>query len=135
MNIPPKMGCWLTTGALLLCAVTFSSTGSAQPADEVEAVPAEEELPVKTVKMTAENWKWTPKEIRVAQGTRLRLVFQSYDASHSFELKAYGIKLPLPEGKTGEIEFVVDKPGVFKWRCGRPCGDGCAKMRGKLIVE
>lgn len=99
------------------------------------ASPAQDERPVKQIKMVAENWKWTPDVIRVKLGTRVVIDFDSYDASHSFVLKAYKIKVPLPEGKHGKVEFVADKAGEFTWRCGRPCGDGCAKMRGKLIVE
>ncbi len=96
---------------------------------------AEQPAPVKHIKMYGENWKWTPKEIRVAQGTKLIIDFESVDASHSFELKDYGIDVPLPEDTRARVEFLVDRAGVFKWRCGRPCGDGCPKMRGKLIVE
>jgi heme/copper-type cytochrome/quinol oxidase subunit 2 len=83
----------------------------------------------------AENWRWVPDVVRVAEGTRLVIDFVSWDASHSFVLKAYGLKVPLPERSEKRIEFVADKKGEFKWRCGRPCGDGCAKMKGKLIVE
>jgi heme/copper-type cytochrome/quinol oxidase subunit 2 len=107
----------------------------APAADAASANQGQEEAPLKRIKMTAENWKWSPDQIRVALGTRVRIEFQSYDASHSFVLKAYKINVPLPEGKTGEVEFVADKAGEFRWRCGRPCGNGCAKMTGKLIVE
>lgn len=117
---------FLILAALLLLALP----GPARAADEAEA-----EEPVKTIKMMAENWKWRPSTIRVTRGTRLIIEFKSYDASHSFVLKAFGIKVNLPEGKDGRVEFVADKAGEFKWRCGRPCGDGCAKMKGKLIVE
>ena len=127
----------------LLCVLAFSVAGSGaawQQAGSVEPVAEQDsadpsELPVKTFKMIASNWRWKPDLMRVPVGTRVRIEFQSYDASHSFVLKAYGIKQQLPEGKPGEVEFVADKPGEFKWRCGRPCGNGCAKMVGKLIVE
>ena len=127
----------LLVATLLVSLVVLQAPIVAQPTDEAEesAPPAEASQPVKLIKMTAENWKWTPKVIRVEQGTRLRIEFQSWDASHSFVLKAYGIKVPLPEDSTAEVEFVAAKKGEFKWRCGRPCGNGCAKMVGKLIVE
>jgi heme/copper-type cytochrome/quinol oxidase subunit 2 len=107
-----------------------------QPADDdVQPEQEQAEAPVKQIKLTAENWKWTPNVVRVKQGTRLVIDFQSWDASHSFKLKAFGIDIPLPQDKTAHVEFVADKVGKFKWRCGRPCGDGCPKMVGKLIVE
>jgi len=101
-------------------------------ADETAA--AVEEAPVKKVKMHARNWDWTPNEIRVKKGTRVVIDFFSEDASHAFELKAYKVKVNLPQDKRGQVEFVADKVGTFKWRCSRPCGNGCAKMTGKLIV-
>jgi len=50
-------------------------------------------------------------------------------------MKGYGLKIPLPQDETTVIEFLADKVGTFKWKCGRPCGNGCPKMTGKLIVE
>jgi heme/copper-type cytochrome/quinol oxidase subunit 2 len=90
--------------------------------------------PVKEIKMTVENWKWTPAMIRVPVGTKVRLEITSYDATHRFDLKALKIKANLPEDETTIVEFVASKVGEFKWKCGRPCGNGCPKMIGKLIV-
>jgi cytochrome c oxidase subunit 2 len=102
---------------------------------EVQEVEEAEDQPVKQIKMYVEQWKWSPSVIRVPQGTRLRIEMLSYDASRRFDLKAYKLKVRLPEGKPVTVEFVADKKGEFRWRCGRPCGDGCAKLVGKLIVE
>jgi heme/copper-type cytochrome/quinol oxidase subunit 2 len=124
--------------AFFLSLLLLAGAGAATRASEEAETPTESkpvEAPVKSIKMTAQNWKWTPQTIRVQKGTRVIIDFQSWDASHSFELKAFGIKVPLPQDKTGHVEFVADKVGKFKWRCGRPCGDGCPKMVGKLIVE
>ena len=101
-------------------------------ADETAAAAAE--AAVKKVKMYARNWKWTPAEIRVKKGTRVIIDFFSEDANHGFELKAYKIKVSLPQDKRGQVEFIADKVGTFRWRCSRPCGNGCPKMTGKLIV-
>jgi len=117
----------LLATALLLCA-------PARAQDE-EALTAAPDEPVKQIRMYAENWKWTPKTIRVTKGTRLSIDFESRDASHSFDLKSYKIKVPLPEGSKKHFEFVADKVGEFRFKCGRPCGNGCAKMTGTLIVE
>jgi heme/copper-type cytochrome/quinol oxidase subunit 2 len=105
--------------------------------DAEEAVPeaVEEEEPYKLIKMFAEEWKWSPNEIRVPVGTKLRIEFLSYGATRKFELKAYNLKVLTPQDKLVSVEFVADKKGTFRWRCGRPCGNGCAKMTGKLIVE
>jgi cytochrome c oxidase subunit 2 len=100
------------------------------------AVPAVEDAePFKLIKMFAEEWKWTPNQIRVPVGTKVRIEFLSYGATRKFELKAYKLKVLLVQDKPTSVEFVADKKGTFRWRCGRPCGNGCAKMTGKLIVE
>jgi len=99
-----------------------------------ETSEAAEQAPVKRVKMYARSWKWAPDEIRVKLGTRVIIDFISEDASHGFQIKAYKIKVSLPQDKRAQIEFVADKVGTFPWRCSRPCGDGCPKMTGKLIV-
>jgi len=91
--------------------------------------------PVKQIKMYAENWKWSPSMIRVDQGTRLQIHFESRDASHAFVLKGYDINIALPQDTTADVEFVADRAGEFKYVCGRPCGNGCPKMKGKLIVD
>jgi len=128
---------------LVLLTLLFSGSGEAlgisadDPVDPeaAEAPAVSDEAPVKKIKMYVENWKFRPDTIRVKKGTRVLIEFVSRDASHSFVLKAYKLKVPLPEGKTDKVEFVADKVGTFSWRCGRPCGNGCAKMRGQLIVE
>ncbi len=96
---------------------------------------AEDEEPkIKEIKMTVENWKWTPSTIRVEVGTTLRMEIHSYDATHRFDLKAFGLKENLREDSDTIVEFVADRVGEFKWKCGRPCGNGCPKMIGELIV-
>jgi len=124
----------LLIGGLLLSGGSGPLAQSTEP-EPVGEEGASEKIPVKQIKMRVENWKWTPSTIRVKQGTRLEIDVKSYDASHSFVLKGYGLKVALPEDSENRIEFVADKPGEFKWKCGRPCGNGCAKMRGLLIVE
>ena|GEM_PF-3421585 len=99
-------------------------------ADDTEA-----EAPTKTIKMTVENFKWVPKQIRVAKGSKVVLQIRSYDATHRFDLKKpYDLKVVLPQGTTTTVEFVASHVGTFKWKCGRPCGNGCPKMTGKLTV-
>jgi heme/copper-type cytochrome/quinol oxidase subunit 2 len=110
------------------------ATEATEPAEP--AAPAQEaDDQVKFIKMYVEEWKWTPNLIRVPVGTKLRIEFLSYGATRRFDLKAYKLKVKLPQDKPVTVEFVADKKGEFKWRCGRPCGDGCAKLTGKLIVE
>jgi cytochrome c oxidase subunit 2 len=132
MNRKSPRGTWLLVALLAAGMASVCPPAFAQEGGEAEA--AAEEAPVKRIQMIAENWKFIPNEILVRKGTRVVLEIQSYDSPHSFVMKAYRIKVPLPEKKTTTIEFIADKVGKFRWRCGRPCGDGCAKMTGKLVV-
>ena len=119
---------------LAACILPALPLAAQAPGSEVLPEVAAEQ-PVKVIKMYAENWKWRPEVIRVTQGTLVKIKVENIDATHRFDLKAYKLKVHLREDTTTEFEFVADRVGTFPWRCGRPCGDGCAKMRGKLIVE
>lgn len=121
---------------VLSAGAGLADSGESEPpvAPTEETAAAAEEPRVKKIKMYARNWNWTPDEIRVKKGTRLSIEFVSEDANHGFELKAYKIKVNLPQDKRGQVEFVADKVGTFRWRCSRPCGNGCAKMTGTLVV-
>ena len=92
------------------------------------------EVEVKEFKVLARNWSFTPDRVQVEQGTKVILQIESHDAPHSFVMKAYRLKVPLPQDKTTEVAFVADKVGTFRWHCGRPCGNGCPKMTGELTV-
>ena len=130
---PNRAMALLALAALAATGLAAQEDAPAPPAPAGDATVRE--APVKQIKMYAENWKWSPALIRVPQGTRVKIRFESRDASHAFVLKDYGIKVPLPQDTTAEVEFVADRAGEFKWVCGRPCGKGCSKMVGKLIVE
>lgn len=110
------------------------AVGTAVAIAEEAEPPAAGDEPVKQIKMYAENWKWTPDRMVVPKGTRVVITIDSRDAPHSFVLKEYGLKVKLPQDRTTRVEFVADKAGEFRWKCGRPCGDGCPKMRGTLTV-
>ena len=117
-------------------AETAPATETAAPATETAApaAPAEDQ-PFRDFKLYVQDWAWDPSTLRVGVGTKVILYIHSFDASRTFELKEFGLKVPLPEGKTVKAEFLADRAGTFTWRCGRPCGDGCAKLKGTLIVH
>ncbi len=118
---------------LILVMLSLLPAGVLAVAAE-QAPAAEDAVPVLKVKIYAGNWSWQPDRIRVRQGTRVILEIENRDAPHAFLLKAYRLKVHLPQDKTTMVEFMADKPGKFTWRCGRPCGNGCPKMRGTLEV-
>ena len=119
------------TRVLAVAALALFFVAGGVVADDAKATP---EARTKIIKMDAENWEFIPSEITVHEGTKVILKIRSFHAPHRFDLKSYGLKVPLPQDETTTIEFVADIPGKHTFRCGRPCGNGCSKMRGKLIV-
>lgn len=93
------------------------------------------EAPVREIRMTAKKYKFTPKEIRVKQGERVRLILTALDRKHGFEIKELGIKTVLEKGKETVVEFVAERAGEFKFKCSVRCSWGHFRMKGKLIVE
>ncbi len=90
---------------------------------------------VKEFTLTAKNWAFTPSQIKVKQGEKLRLKIKSVDVTHGFFLPDFNINENLEPGKEKIVEFVADKKGKFSFICSVYCGDGHSQMRGELIVE
>ena len=108
--------------------------GAEQPAGPATP-PSAPERSMKYVNLFVEEWRWTPDTIRVKKGQHVVLQIESMEGKHAFFLKAYNLDVPLEEGHRVKVEFDADKVGKFPWKCSRPCGDGCAKLRGTLVVE
>ena len=117
----------LPLAVLLLCVLVSGGL----PATEEQAV----EPAVREIRMTAKKYKFTPKEIRVKQGERVRLLITALDREHGFEIKALGINIVLEKGKEAVVEFVAERGGKFQFKCSVRCGWLHFRMKGKLIVE
>lgn len=87
-------------------------------------------------RIVAERFQFTPSEIEVERGERVRLVFTSDDTTHGVAIAGYGVWETIPPRGRGEtvVEFVADRPGTFTFRCAHLCGAGHAMMRGTLEV-
>lgn len=114
--------CTFALGALLLW--------QRQAAAQNQAAPA-----VREIKMTVKKYEYSPAEIRVKQGERVRLLITALDRKHGIELKEFNVKSELEEKKETAVEFVASKAGTFEFKCSVYCGMGHGKLKGKLIVE
>lgn len=87
-------------------------------------------------RIVAERFQFTPSEIEVERGERVRLIFTSEDTTHGVAIAGYDIREIIPPRGKGEtvVEFVADRPGTFTFRCAHLCGAGHAMMRGTLEV-
>lgn len=77
---------------------------------------------------------WSPSEVVVKQGERVKLMFYTEDVVHIFDLPDYNINVEMHPGKWVEVEFTADRVGEFKFSCTAFCSPLHALMRGKLIV-
>lgn len=100
-----------------------------------EAPKPPEAALVHEIRMTAKKYEYSPNELRVKQGEKVRLILTALDRKHGFEIKDLGIETKLEKGKETVVEFVAEKPGEFPFKCSSFCGFGHGRMRGKLIVE
>jgi len=90
---------------------------------------------VKEIRVKGSNFKFDPAEIRVKKGETIRLVFESMDGMHDWNLDAFEAQTNvIGEGEEEEVEFTANKKGTFEYYCS--VEDHKARgMKGKFIVE
>ena len=105
-----------------------------------------------TIEVTAKKYEFTPSEIRVKKGTKVRLKVHSVDETHGIKLNVYpegskkksqpGLVFEHPEtngkvekGQDQILEFVAREAGTYEFKCAKLCGMHHGRMKGKLIVE
>ena len=113
---------WMGIGIMMIAAALMIPPGVAQSE-------------VHEIKMTAKKYEFSPAEIRVKQGEKVRLLITATDRDHGFEIKPLGIKMDLKKGQETAVEFEATKSGEMEFHCANFCGMGHGKMKGKLIVE
>lgn len=82
----------------------------------------------------AKQWDFTPGEIKVSKGDKVRLTLKTVDVTHGFALPEFGIFERMDPGNVVTVEFVADKEGEFSFFCNVPCGQGHSAMGGKIVV-
>jgi cytochrome c oxidase subunit II len=102
-----------------------------------------------TVEVTGYQWWWeirypdadparevtTANELHVPAGRRVRLRLTSRDVIHSFWVPALQGKMDLIPGRTTEIAFQADRPGIHRGQCAEYCGTQHARMAFWVIVD
>ena len=74
---------------------------------------------------------FTPAEIVVNKGERVKLLVTALDFDHDIRISDFGIAEQLPKMQEAEIIFTADKPGEFSYECVLYCDAGAA---GKIRV-
>ncbi len=93
------------------------------------------ESEVKIITVEAGSFYYKPNEIRVKKGEKVKIVLESRDMMHNFNIDELGVAMPIiKSGNTGTVEFTPNQAGTFEFYCsvGQHRKNG---QVGKLIVE
>jgi cytochrome c oxidase subunit II len=111
----------LTVGAALLLA--------ASP----RLVRADE--PMRVVEITAKRFQFSPNEVTLKRGEKVKLVVRSDDAVHGFFSRPLGIDTEIHPGSPMEIVVTPATAGRFSTICHHFCGAGHGAMKMTFVVE
>jgi cytochrome c oxidase subunit II len=88
-----------------------------------------------TIKITAQKFEYTPKEITLKKGVSVILELTSLDVRHGFNCPDLGIRADIYPGKITKVTVVPNKIGSFPFHCDYYCGEGHEDMTGMIIVK
>ncbi len=100
-----------------------------------EADMPENAVPAKSFAITAENFKFSQKEIRVRKGDTVTINFEATSGFHDWKIDEFSAATDqVRPGTKTSVTFVADKAGSFEYYCS--VGEHRAMgMVGKLVVE
>lgn len=89
----------------------------------------------KTIEISASNFTYDKKEIRVKKGEKVAVKFTNGEGFHDFVIDELDVKTQrLPEGQSETVMIPTDKVGEYAYYCS--VGSHRAQgMEGKLIIE
>jgi cytochrome c oxidase subunit 2 len=139
-------GKWMgVSGIAIMIAILLVSSGVKSAATQSEA---------QEITVSAKKFDFTPADIQVKNGSRVRLNITAADRDHGIEINAYAdgadkkgepglkfdasVKKPefkLPKDRAVQVEFVAVQAGTYSFKCSEFCGTGHRNMKGTIIVE
>lgn len=94
-----------------------------------------EDKDVRVFDVTGKPFTFTPNEIRVKKGDRVRINFSNELGFHDLTIPGLSVKTAqIQAGKSDSFEFTADKAGTFEFLCSVPTHKDKG-MVGTLIVE
>jgi len=108
---------------------------STRPLEDAAMVQPGQMTEVKVISLTAKNFEYSQKEIKVRKGERVRIELEISEGFHDWVVDELGARTEaVGAGKKVSVEFTADKAGVFEFYCSvgkhRQMG-----MVGKFMVE
>lgn len=90
---------------------------------------------VRTIDIVLQKSHYTPDQVEVHKGEKVRLNLKSLDVTHGFAIDELGIAREVSPGPPTVVEFTADRAGSFSYYCVVRCGKGHLQMRGTLVVK
>jgi heme/copper-type cytochrome/quinol oxidase subunit 2 len=116
---------WLVAGVTLaLVALALLA-----PLPVMGAAPQE-----RHVTISARSFAFEPGTVRVNRGDTVIVNLESTDVVHGLYVDGYGVATQAEPGRPGQLTFVADRGGAFRFRCNVACGNLHPFMIGKLVV-
>jgi plastocyanin len=86
-----------------------------------------------TFHVTGGSFYFTPNEISVKQGDKVKIIFTNVLGTHNLIFDDLGISTKIiKEGESDTIEFTAEKKGTYEFYCG--VGNGYHRMKGQIGV-
>jgi heme/copper-type cytochrome/quinol oxidase subunit 2 len=86
------------------------------------------------VTISARSFAFAPGTVRVNRGDRVIVDLESTDVVHGLYVDGYSVATQAEPGRPGQLTFVADRSGAFRFRCNVACGNLHPFMIGKLVV-
>jgi plastocyanin len=117
--------------------VSLRRSPSGSVAGAAAEVPASPTSAVKIIPFSIEGgmYYFTPNEIRVKQGNRVRITFNNVEGLHDLVIDEFNARTKIIKaGESDTVEFLADKKGIFEYYCsvGNHRQQG---MVGNLVIE
>jgi len=86
------------------------------------------------ITISARSFAFEPGTVRVNRGDTVIVNLESTDVVHGLYVDGYGVATQAEPGRPGQLTFVADHVGAFRFRCNVACGNLHPFMIGKLEV-
>ena len=88
----------------------------------------------------AGNWKYSPNQLSVPQGSSVTFYITTLDVQHGFKLanletgEATNLNVQVVPGQVSKLTIKLDKAGTYQYICTEYCGGAHPTMFGTLTV-
>lgn len=124
-----------SSGASSRTVASASSPSSVSSVSADASSSASLESAVRTIRVVATNWSFTPSTINAQVGEKVKLEVVSVSGNHGIGVPVIGLDVKINEGQTVTVDLPTDKAGTFPFRCNVLCGEGHFDMMGAIVIE